>query len=95
MSATVLRIIGTSATLTAELQAQAQADLEFPVSFEVLDGVSCQRRGVMAPESYDIYDQWFHSLDLLWTAGSIQPIDFCWVAPHSTNRAGARASSMC
>ncbi|MCC7320767.1 MAG: hypothetical protein IT542_07295 [Rubellimicrobium sp.] len=75
MSATVLRIIGTSATLTAELQAQAQADLEFPVSFEVLDGVSCQRRGVMAPESYDIYDQWFHSLDLLWTAGSIQPID--------------------
>ncbi len=48
---------------------------DFAISFEVLDGVDCLRRGVMAPESYDIYDQWIHSVDLMWTAGAIRPID--------------------
>jgi putative spermidine/putrescine transport system substrate-binding protein len=70
-----LRIIGTSATLTEELRLRAQKDLPFEIEFNVLDGVSCLRRGVLSPESYDVYDQWFYSLDLLWTAGSIQQID--------------------
>ncbi len=70
-----LRVIGTSVTLTDELRRSATADLPFPIEFEVLDGQACLRRGVMRPESYDIYDQWFYSLDVLWTAGSIQPID--------------------
>lgn len=75
MAEPVLRVIGTSTTLTPEICRRARADLGFALSFEVLDGVSCLRRGVMAPESYDIYDQWFHSVDLLWTAGSIRAID--------------------
>ncbi|WP_283176207.1 hypothetical protein [Gemmobacter sp. 24YEA27] len=75
MTDTVLRVIGTPATLTPELRARAAADLPFGIQFEVLDGLDCQRRGVMAPESFDVYDQWFHSLDLLWTAASIRPID--------------------
>lgn len=73
--AEALRVIGTSATLTGALRRQAHADLDFPIEFEVLDGLACQSRGVLSPESYDVYDQWFHSLDLLWTAGSIQAID--------------------
>jgi putative spermidine/putrescine transport system substrate-binding protein len=28
----------------------------------------------MSPESFDVYDQWFHSVDLLWPAQSIQPL---------------------
>lgn len=75
MADPVLRVIGTSATLTPELRRRASLDLGFEVAFEVLDGLACQRRGVTEPRSYDVYDQWFHSLDLLWTAGSIQPID--------------------
>lgn len=70
-----LRVIGTPATLTPDVRRRAQTELPFPISFEVLDGLACQRRGVMAPESFDVYDQWFHSLDLLWTAVSIRPID--------------------
>ena len=70
-----LRIIGTSATLTEELRARAKADLPFALDFDVLDGLACLRRGVLAPESYDVYDQWFYSLDMLWTAGAIQAID--------------------
>lgn len=75
MGKSKLRIIGTSATLTEELCAQARRSLGFEIEFSVLDGVSCLRRGVLNPESYDIYDQWFYSLDMLWTAGSVQPID--------------------
>ena len=75
MTELTLRVIGTSATLTEELRRRAEADLPFRIAFEVLDGVACLRRGVMIPESYDVYDQWFYSLDVLWTAGSIQPID--------------------
>lgn len=75
MTEPVLRIIGTSATLIPEVCRRAREDLGFALDFEVLDGVDCLRRGVMAPESFDIYDQWFQSVDLLWTAGSIQPIE--------------------
>lgn len=72
---TPLRIIGTSVTLTREVQDRARADLEFPIDFDVLDGSTCLRRGVTEPDSFDIYDQWFHSVDLLHTAGSILPIE--------------------
>ncbi|MEQ1520596.1 MAG: extracellular solute-binding protein [Aestuariivirga sp.] len=70
-----LRVVGTSVTLHEELRQRAQKDLGFPISFEIFDGPTCQQRGVTQPQSYDIYDQWFHSIDLLWTAGSIEPID--------------------
>lgn len=75
MTELTLRVIGTSATLTEGLRRRAAAELPFRIAFEVLDGQACLRRGVLAPDSYDVYDQWMHSLDLLWTAGSIQPID--------------------
>jgi len=75
MTARPLRVIGTSATLTEALCRAARESLPFPIEFEILDGLSCMRRGVMRPDSYDVYDQWFHSLDVLWTAGAIQPID--------------------
>ncbi len=75
MGRPTLRVIGTSVTLTNELRARAQAELPFDIDFDVLDGLACLRRGVLSPQSYDIYDQWFYSLDLLWTAGSIQAID--------------------
>lgn len=75
MSRPALRIIGTGSTLTEELCRAAREDLPFPIEFEILDGPSCMRRGVLRPDSYDVYDQWFYSLDVLWTAGAIQAID--------------------
>ncbi|MCB5409460.1 ABC transporter substrate-binding protein [Pseudogemmobacter faecipullorum] len=70
-----LRVLGTSATLTPGLCRAAKEQLPFAVEFDILDGLPCQRRGIMSPGSYDVYDQWFHSLDLLWTAVAIQAID--------------------
>ncbi len=75
MTQLVLRVIGTSTTITPEVCRRAREDLGFEISFEMLDGTACLRRGVLEPDSFDIYDQWIHSVDLLWTAGSIRPID--------------------
>lgn len=75
MSKRALKVIGTSVTLPEQLRRRALRDLVFPIEFDVLDGISCQQRGITSPGSFDVYDQWFHSIDLLWTAGSVQPIE--------------------
>ena len=70
-----LRVLGTEITLLEQVRRQAEADLGFSISFEVLDFVNCQRRAAMEPGAYDIYDQCFHNLDIVWFWGSLQPID--------------------
>ncbi|WIX33933.1 extracellular solute-binding protein [Salinicola sp. JS01] len=70
-----LRVLGTSVTLLESIRRQARADLGIRLTFDVLDGVAAQRAGVLAPDSFDIYDQWFHNVDFVWPANAIQPID--------------------
>lgn len=70
-----LRILGTEITLLEQIRARAQADLGIGIAFEVLDFLSCQRRAALEPQTYDIYDQCFHNLDIVWFWGSLQPID--------------------
>lgn len=70
-----LRVLGTSVTLLDSIRKRAHEDLGIQLSFTVMDGVEAQRVGVMSPESFDVYDQWFHNVDMVWPAGSIQPID--------------------
>ena len=70
-----LRVIGTSVTLQEHIREKAEQDLGIKLNFIVLDGPLAQREGVMHPEHYDVYDQWFHSLDCLWPAHALQPID--------------------
>ena len=70
-----LRVLGTEITLLEQVRRQAEADLGFAISFEVLDFQNCQRKAAMEPHSYDIYDQCFHNLDIVWFWGSLQPID--------------------
>lgn len=73
--APVLRVLGTSVTLLDCIRDQARKDLGIDIRFEVLDGVAAQTRGVLSPESFDIYDQWFHNVDFIWPASAVQPID--------------------
>lgn len=70
-----LRVLGTSVTLLDQIRERAHLDLGIKLEFSVLDGVEAQRVGVMAPETFDVYDQWFHNVDMVWPAGSIQHID--------------------
>ncbi|MCB1380736.1 MAG: signal peptide prediction [Alphaproteobacteria bacterium] len=70
-----LRILGTEITLLEQVRKRAEADLGFGIDFEVHDFLSCQRQAAMDAQSYDIYDQCFHNLDIVWFWGSLQPID--------------------
>ena len=70
-----LRILGTAVTLLEQVKHKAEADLGFDIEFEVLDFLSCQGKAALSPEAYDIYDQCFHNLDIVWFWGSLQPID--------------------
>ncbi|MCO7642414.1 signal peptide prediction [Pseudomonas sp. S 311-6] len=70
-----LRVLGTSVTLLSCLQRQAEADLGIRLEYQVHDVQTAQRIAVTQPESYDLYDQWFHNVDFVWPARAIQPID--------------------
>ena len=58
MSRATLKVIGTSVTLTEQLRRQAARDLPFRIEFEVLDGLACQRRGIMSPATVR-HEVWF------------------------------------
>lgn len=70
-----LRILGTEITALPEIQKQAEADLGITIAFENLDFLSAQRKAATQPETYDLYDQCFHNLDIVWFWRAIQPID--------------------
>ncbi|HXE23657.1 MAG TPA: extracellular solute-binding protein [Roseiarcus sp.] len=69
-----LRVLGRREILLEPLRREAARDLGFDVEFELVDGAEEIRRAVTRPDSFDVYHQW-HTVDLLWTARSIQPIE--------------------
>lgn len=70
-----LRVLGTSVTLQEHIRKRAEQDLGIKLRYLVEDGSAVQREGVMHPDRYEIYDQWFHSIDCLWPAHALQPIE--------------------
>ena len=70
-----LRVLGTSVTLLECLRVRAEKELGIRLVYQVHDVAQAQRIAVMQPDSYDLYDQWFHNVDFVWPARAIQPID--------------------
>ena len=70
----LLRVLGTAVTLIEPVRQRAEQELGIDLEFVVLDGVAAQRRAALQPSSYDIYDQWFHNIDIVWSSGALQPI---------------------
>ncbi|MEP3278809.1 MAG: extracellular solute-binding protein [Stappiaceae bacterium] len=70
-----LRVLGTSVTQIDPIMRAAEEDLDLSFDFITLDGTEAQRRGALSPDSFDVYDQWFHDIDLIWPTASIQPIN--------------------
>jgi putative spermidine/putrescine transport system substrate-binding protein len=75
-----LRILGTSVTLIEPIRKQAQADLGIDLDFNVFDGVNAQLNAVIKPGEFDVYDQWFHNMELAWTSGAIRPVEIARIA---------------
>ena len=70
-----LRILCTEILPWRLLKERAEADLGFPVEFMEQDFVTAQRTAAMDPDRYDVYDQCFHNLDIVWHWRAIQPIE--------------------
>ncbi|TWI47067.1 putative spermidine/putrescine transport system substrate-binding protein [Pseudomonas duriflava] len=70
-----LRVLGTSVTLLESIRCRAEDELGIRLVYQIHDVQTAQRIAVMQPDSYDLYDQWFHNVDFVWPARAIQPID--------------------
>ena len=72
---TTLRVLGTHVTLQEELRKQAMADLGIHIEFEPGGSAAVLQKASMAPQSFDLYEQWSNSINVLWRSGSIQAIE--------------------
>jgi len=70
-----LRVLGTGVTLQEDIRRQAEKDLGFRISFEPKGSASVLQKASTRPESFDVYEQWSNSINVLWQANAIQPID--------------------
>jgi putative spermidine/putrescine transport system substrate-binding protein len=70
-----LRVLGTHVTLQESLRVQAQKDLGINIVFEPYGSANVLQKAATQPESFDLYEQWSNSINVLWDAGTIQPIE--------------------
>ena len=70
-----LRVLGTHVTLQEEIRQQAMQDLGINLIFEPKGSAAVLQKAASKPESFDLYEQWSNSLNILWRANAIQPID--------------------
>jgi putative spermidine/putrescine transport system substrate-binding protein len=70
-----LAVLGTSVTQNPVLKGYAEKDLGIALDLVTRDGETAQQQAALSPESFDVYDQWFHDIDLSWPTGSLMPID--------------------
>ncbi len=75
-----LRVLGTAISLLEELRVRAEEDLGIEVVFDNNDFLTTQHKAAQEPDSYDIYDQCFHNLDIVWYWRAIQPISIGRIA---------------
>lgn len=71
----VLRVMGTHVTLQEALRRRAMADLNIDIQFEAKGSAAVLQKASMYPASFDLYEQWSNSIQVLWRANAIQPIE--------------------
>ena len=70
-----LRVLGTHVTLQEGLRQQAMKDLGINIVFEPKGSAAVLQKASISPQSFDLYEQWSNSINVLWQSGSIQSID--------------------
>ena len=72
---TKLRVLGTHVTLQEEMRQQAMKDLGIELVFEPKGSAAVLQKASVSPSSFDLYEQWSNSINVLWHSESIQAID--------------------
>jgi len=70
-----LRVLGTHVTLQEELRLRAQKELDIDIIFEPGGSAEVLQKASSNPESFDLYEQWSDSMNVLWRSEAIQPIE--------------------
>lgn len=70
-----IRVLGTHVTLQEELRQKAMEDLGINLVFEPKGSAAVLQKASMSPGSFDLYEQWSNSINILWGSGAIQPIE--------------------
>jgi len=70
-----LRVMGTHVTLQEELRQKAMQDLGIELEFEAKGSAAVLQKASMNPKSFDLYEQWSNSINILWRSNAIQKID--------------------
>ena len=70
-----LRVLGTHVTLQEELRLRAQKELDIDIIFEPGGSAEVLQKAASNPESFDLYEQWSDSMNVLWRSEAIQPIE--------------------
>lgn len=72
---TVIRVLGTHVTLQEEIRQKAMEDLGVEIEFSPHGSAAVLQRASLSPGSFDLYEQWSNSINVLWRANAIQSID--------------------
>ena len=95
-SASTVRVLGTHVTLQEELRKKAMQDLGIKLVFEPKGSAAVLQKAASSPESFDLYEQWSDSINILWQAQAIQPIDIerltYWSEINSLTKTGKIAA---
>lgn len=71
----VIRVLGTHVTLREAIREQAEADLGIRLVFEPKGSAAVLQKASVNPQSFDLYEQWSNSINVLWRSQAIQPIE--------------------
>ncbi len=75
-----LRVLGTHVTLREPIRRRAEEDLGIRIRFEPGGSARVLQKAAARPNEFDIYEQWSDSINVLWRADAIQPIDYGRIA---------------
>lgn len=70
-----VRVLGTHVTLQEELRKKAMKDLGINLVFSPAGSAAVLQKASSDPSSFDLYEQWSDSINILWSAKAIQGID--------------------
>ncbi|MDT8407685.1 MAG: extracellular solute-binding protein [Methylococcales bacterium] len=70
-----IKVVGTHVTLQETLRRRAEHELGINIEFYPGGSAEVLLKASTDPDSFDLYEQWSNSINVLWRAGTIQPID--------------------
>lgn len=70
-----VRVLGTHVTLQEELRQRAEKELDINLIFSPGGSAEVLQKASSNPETFDLYEQWSDSMNVLWRSDAIQPIE--------------------